>query len=359
MSGIEQRYRLVLRMLPLSYRQRWEEDMVAAFLESVQPADPDEAEFIADYGRPSWSEVASVAVLAVRLRLGNPGAPPRHLAWAHAFRLAALAWLLNNAASATIGLGWHLWLFNKLPWTSVQVDDLILHVRADRWHTVLLLTGLLWVPAYLALVTANLRVARLLVPLALAGNALGAAVHAARGWPTTPVLVVNLLIEAAVLVLALVAFHRGGPPIPPRPWLLALPVAIALNAALLWLQGPVRGGGWWWLDWPGLNCLVIVCVAVVHLAVGRLRRSPSWSHALALLACAALAIRIVSVLDYLTATRDERASTLVAAGLLQAGATVAVGAALAVLAAQALRHLPPEPAGLAAWSTRPDRSLPW
>jgi hypothetical protein len=35
MSRIEERYRFVLRLLPVSYRQRWEEDMVASFLESV------------------------------------------------------------------------------------------------------------------------------------------------------------------------------------------------------------------------------------------------------------------------------------------------------------------------------------
>jgi hypothetical protein len=45
MSGdldLEQRYRRVLRLLPGYYRDKWEEDMVAAFLDSWMTGDPDE-----------------------------------------------------------------------------------------------------------------------------------------------------------------------------------------------------------------------------------------------------------------------------------------------------------------------------
>jgi hypothetical protein len=125
-SRIEERYRFVLRLLPASYRQRWEEDMVATFLESVRPADPDEAEFVADYGWPRWSEVASIAALAVRLRLGNPDAPVRYLVWAQAIRLAALTWLLGKAVLATTGLGIHLWLLGRLPGVPVPVRHVYL-----------------------------------------------------------------------------------------------------------------------------------------------------------------------------------------------------------------------------------------
>jgi hypothetical protein len=40
--GLEQRYRRVLRLLPGYYRQRWEEDMVAAFLDSWTSGDPED-----------------------------------------------------------------------------------------------------------------------------------------------------------------------------------------------------------------------------------------------------------------------------------------------------------------------------
>lgn len=48
MTVLEQRYRLVLRMLPASYREVWEEDMVATFLASMGTNDVEDAEYFAD-----------------------------------------------------------------------------------------------------------------------------------------------------------------------------------------------------------------------------------------------------------------------------------------------------------------------
>ena len=101
MSGeLEQRYRRALRLLPGYYRQKWEEDMVAAFLDSSLTGDPEEDEFITEFGRPSWPEVASVAALAVRLYLGGAGAPRRYFAWGQAVRRAVLTVMLAHAVSA-------------------------------------------------------------------------------------------------------------------------------------------------------------------------------------------------------------------------------------------------------------------
>ena len=87
-SQLEERYRTVLRILPADYRAAWEDEMVATFLAGMARDDPEEAGYVADYGRPSWPEVASVVALAVRLRLG--GASPRHRAWRDAFGRIAL-----------------------------------------------------------------------------------------------------------------------------------------------------------------------------------------------------------------------------------------------------------------------------
>ena len=76
MSGdldLEQRYRRVLRLLPGYYRDMWEEDMVAAFLDSWLTGDPDEDSVTMEYDRPSRQEVVSVIGLAVRLYLGGAG----------------------------------------------------------------------------------------------------------------------------------------------------------------------------------------------------------------------------------------------------------------------------------------------
>ena len=80
MSGeprLEQRYRRVLRLLPGYYRERWEEDMVAAFLDSWLTGDADTDECVLEFCKPAWQEVASVILLAARLYLGGAGAPPR------------------------------------------------------------------------------------------------------------------------------------------------------------------------------------------------------------------------------------------------------------------------------------------
>jgi hypothetical protein len=357
MSRIEERYRFVLRLLPASYRQRWEEDMVAAFLESVASEDPDETELIADYGRPSWSEVASVVALALRLRLGNAGAPPRYLAWAQAIRLAALVWLLGNAVGASTGVGVHLWLFGKVPWLSVPADDTILQLRADRWQTALVLSGLIWVPAYLALLLADLRVAKVLVLIAVGTDAIVLTANAVRSNQFDAMSAANLVIMA-LQVLALAAFHRDSPPVAPRPWLVALPFGIAVEVGLAVLTRPTEPtDGLWWFDWPALYSVLIVGASIVHMGLGRFRRAPSWSHALALVAVVVLALRLVSLLDYRQLDFVEGYTAMMTLSLVEAGTLLAVGVPLALLAARALRNLPPEPANVAAWSSRSDRSL--
>ncbi|WP_405913914.1 hypothetical protein OG760_32625 [Streptomyces sp. NBC_00963] len=80
---LEQRYRTVLRMLPAYYRAEREEEMVETYLDDMDEADQDLA-------RPAWGEVASIAALSVRTRLGSAGAPPRYAAIGSAVRLFAL-----------------------------------------------------------------------------------------------------------------------------------------------------------------------------------------------------------------------------------------------------------------------------
>ena len=88
--GLEQRYGRVLRLLPGYYRDKWEQDMVAAFLDSWLTGDPDEDECVLEFCRPTWPEVASVAGLAARLHLGGAATPRRYFAWGQAVRNAVL-----------------------------------------------------------------------------------------------------------------------------------------------------------------------------------------------------------------------------------------------------------------------------
>src|ERR1700722_16417492 len=84
MSGgldLEQRYRRVLRLLPGYYRDKWEEDMVAAFLDGWLTGDPDEDSVTMEYDRPTRGEIVSVIVLGGPLRLRGVGGAPQVAPW--------------------------------------------------------------------------------------------------------------------------------------------------------------------------------------------------------------------------------------------------------------------------------------
>jgi hypothetical protein len=210
MSRLEQRYRRLLRLLPAAYRDAWEEDMVATFLDSMDSDDAEAAEYAADFGRPSWSEVASVASLAIRLRLDVAGAPPRSVAWGQALRLVALMGLLVHAVVETVEAGLTLWLAGTLGWLPAPPADWVPALPPGAWHTVWSLAGLLWLPAFVGLLLGHWRAARLLAVLALlpdAAAAISATLDLAGG--AAPLLLTvwsNLLVDT-LLVLALVAFH--------------------------------------------------------------------------------------------------------------------------------------------------------
>ncbi|AIG74576.1 Hypothetical protein AJAP_08355 [Amycolatopsis japonica] len=327
MNRLEERYRRVLRLLPASYRQAWEEDMVATFLHSEMPEDAEDAEFAVDHGRPSWPEVASVVALAVRLRLGGDGAPLRYLVWGETVRRLALVGLLVQAVAALVGIGAWLWspsVTNPIP-ADVQT-----------------LLGLVWVAAYLCLVTGRRRAARWLAVTALAQASVFfgvdlVAVEGAYGLSGT----VGLLLEA-LPVVALVAFHRQAPPVKARPWLVALLAGVGLLTVAMsvtYVSVPAL------VDWPGVDCAAVFVAAVVYLSVPRLgwrSAAVSWSTTLASLALVALVQRVVTLLDYLRlAARTAELDIMIAIAAGQTVAVLAISVPLAMLAVKAVRALPP------------------
>jgi hypothetical protein len=347
-NRLEQRYRLVLRtLLPASYRKVWEEDMVATFLESMDSDDAEAADYLADYGRPSWSEVASVAALALRLRLCAANAPLRSGPWGEAVRLVALMGLLVHAAAATIEAGSTLWLGGRVDWLAAPPGDWGPFLPHSAWPTISTIAGLLWLPAYVGLLLGHRRAAQLLAFLALLPAAV-AAISVTMDLAALAPLVLpawaNLLLSG-LLVLALATFHHDAPPVPRRPWLLALGVAVAVLMGLSLLVRPTTP--WVLLDWPGLYCLALVGAALAHLAgpaLGRTGRAPSWSLALALLVPAVFGLRVVSLLQYLTITPIGQRDALLVVGAAEALAVLAVGVPLARLAADMLRRLTTTPA---------------
>jgi hypothetical protein len=335
-GGLEQRYRRALRILPSYYRQRWEEDMVTAFLESSLTGDPEEDEFIAEYGKPSLPEIASIAALAARLYLGGAGAPRRYFAWGQATRWAVLVVLLEHAVRALAGLVFLAWAHRLLGWLPAPPAHVLAAQSAvGLWPTVWYAVGYAWIAAYLALVLGYRRTAQVIAVLAIAPDLIYL-VQSQFGLGQVPRLVpwaigpwaMWALIDL-VPVLALAAFHRDAPKVAPRPWLLALPVTFLLVAVPL-LAVEFTGHDGWVPGAPGLFCVLVAVACLVHAVRSRTRATSGlWSLTLMLLAADVGLLRIFTLGVY---PNDPR---MIWIGLLE----LAVLAAAAALVAPDLRGL--------------------
>jgi hypothetical protein len=341
MSRLEERYRAVLRLLPADYRARWEQEMVAAFLESMETGDPEQDEYVRDYGRPSWSEVGSVAALAVRLRLGGAGTP-RSVTWGAAVRLAVLMALLANAVTGTLGAGFRLWLAGTLSWLPDPPGTWVAQTPSGYWYVSSDLGGLLWLAAYVAFLIGHRAAGRAFIGLGMLPGATFAVVSTVGivgGPPSVGVTPWVVLLADGALLLGTVAFQPGAAPVRIRPWLWALPVGV-VTVAGFWL-GIVATA---LLDWAGLHAVLVVAAALAYLggaALRIVRPAPAWSLALLVLAAAALAARLITLLDYAMLDPASGRAAWLVIGAAQAAALLAVGAPLAVLAARALpRRVP-------------------
>ncbi|MCX4472483.1 hypothetical protein OOK41_19610 [Micromonospora sp. NBC_01655] len=350
MSRLEERYRLVLRLLPAGYRQEWEDDMVAAFLESMDDDDPETAEYAADYGRPGLAEVASIVSLAVRLRLGGSQAPARSYAWGQAVRLATLMAMLTHAVMVTASIAVTLWLSGRIAWLPAPAPAWALTPPSGIWHTAWNLAGYAWLPAYLALVLGHRRVAQAVALLAIVPPAVTTAVEQATNDVPLSVTPWAVRLIDILLVLAMAAFHRDAPPVPRRPWLLAIPIGILLVPLPLFaIQATSQAPRL--LDWPGLSCVMVTAAIAVRLAGRASRQSAStlpWSLALTLLAATTLALRLVTLPDYIGQAQRTALGTI---AVTEAIAVLAVALPLAGRAIRALRRLPPIPADAQAPTT--------
>ena len=348
-SLLEERYRRALRMLPSAYRGVWEEDMVATFLERAYAADPDDPEGV-ELSSPSRAELASIAALAVRLRLGGVGAAPRYFAWGEAMRRIALVGLLVYAAGAIVSVAVHIWIAQRLPGSAISPDVW----AANRSRTLWTIVNLLWVPAFLLLLYGYSRAARVVAWVAVVPILISTVAGLTADHGAFVVSGVFGLLFDALPVLALAAFHTTAPPVRRRPWLVGLLVAAALTLGLV-LLGQAAPDVVMLFDWAGLWS-VGVCAAALGLLAssGRAGRggpstrglSTPWVLALAVLGWGVFGLRVTSLVDVLThmATTPTR-STVVSLGLAEATAVLVVTATLTMVAAGAVRRLPDVPPG--------------
>ena len=346
MSGeLERRYRRVLRLLPGWYRERWEQDMVAAFLDSWLTGDPEADEYITRAAGPSWAEVASVARLAVRLHLGGAGTA-RRLAWGQAIRCAVLAVTLVQAVRGLDVLVQTAWSRDLLSWLPAPPASLVVApfssgiVPPVVWY----LVACAWIAAFVSLVLRRYRMARVIAAPAIVPYLIWVLQGQFAGrFPAAPIgpWAFWILLNLAP-VLGMTAFHRNAPPPARRPWLLALPASYLLVVVpLLVLQA--TGNFAWLPDFSGLFCLLVALACLAHVPWAWSPRSVgsgAWSLTLALLAADAGAYRIFSIADY---PQDPHLIAVSLAELLILLAAVALVVPDAARAQARTPALPPSP----------------
>ena len=300
---LEQRYRRVLRVLPRYYRDTWEDDMVAAFMDSWLLGDPESDAYVMEVGRPELAEVASVFALAIRLYLGGASTPRRYFAWGQAVRRAVLAVALFHAQqglTALILLAWTRRVLDRIagpPAGLVPVTP-----NGPLPPTVWYVSDGAWVVVLVALALGRIRTARAFGLIAILPDLVQVVDGQIHGYFAVPPfgpwgfwILLNL-----VPVLAMAAFHRDAPQVPRLPWLLALPV-IFVAIDIPWMVVVASGNADWLPDDSGLFCLLIALACVVRALIvrsGRTDGSGVWSLTLMLLAALAGTYRIVSLSDY-------------------------------------------------------------
>jgi len=298
--GLEQRYRRVLRLLPGYYRDLWEEDMVAAFLDSWLTGDPDEDECVLEFCRPGWQEVASVAGLAARLYLGGAATPRRYFAWGQAVRRAVLAVVLVHAVlglEVLVRAAWSRRLFG-LP---APPASLAIFSPGGVWPSVYYVVNVAWIVIFAALAVGHYRTARVLAALAVVSGL--AALLQAQFTGIMPAPFgpwAWWVLFDLVPVAAMAAFHSDAPPAARLPWLLALPAGYLLVfGPLLVLEA--TGNAAWLPDFPGLCCLLAALACLAHARRAWSRQADSsgvWSLTLVLLAAVFGAYRIVTLAGF-------------------------------------------------------------
>ncbi|SDN90041.1 hypothetical protein SAMN05660199_00963 [Klenkia soli] len=213
MSPLEQRYRRLLRALPEPARSRWADEMTDTYLTATCADDPE----FADFGSPALVDRLDVWRLALRLRLGAPGAAPRAVVTGAAVRWVALLGALGATAPAAIGQLGRL-TSPDLPWVVT-------------WQTPLVVTAAVLSVALFGCLVHGSWVARPVAGVLLAVH-LVLGVSVAGPVPVSTWVV--LLLAAVPPVAALVS--EPAPAARPARWWAGAVTVLVLTGGLPWLS---------------------------------------------------------------------------------------------------------------------------
>ncbi|MFF0307381.1 hypothetical protein ACFYSC_08130 [Streptosporangium sp. NPDC004379] len=337
---LEKRYRRVLRLLPVSYRAEREEEMVDAFMEGSGGLTD------ADDPRPRWPEVASVAALAVRVRLGGVGATPRHVVWGEAVRLAAV---MGLAFQAMISCTWPVYLLIARGFPGAMSAEYHSFFENLSISQLLDFTGLLWIGAFVVLVRGRVRAAKVLACLALV---LHLGPHALREGLFGPgggfLLTYSLMYVVPVLAL-LAGFHRDAPPPRAARWVivlffgggLSLHLALTLMTMTSVADPEALAWAWSWTSATGMACLAFLLAGATVLG-GRPWMPDGWRSPALPLALAMLAVPVAAVLaneltfDLNHDPADQASRLMTSTTAAQLAAVVLCGLVLTVAAVRSM-----------------------
>jgi hypothetical protein len=340
--GLEQRYRRALRLLPGYYRDKWEEDMVAAFLDSWLTGDPEVDSCVLEFCKPTWPETASVIGLATRLHLGGAGAPSRYFAWGQAVRNAVLVVMLLHAVGALNAFVRLAWTHRSFGWIPAAPANIPAAPWGGLWAAVLYGAGCAWIAVFALLVLGYYRPARVFAVLAVFLELVEVLRAQLTGAPLMFGSWTYWALLDVVAVLAMAAFYSGAPPVARRPWLLAWPATYLLvDVPLLAVQATGNFG--WLPDFSGLCCLLVSLACLAHWPRAWFRPSAGsgvWSLTLTLLAAVAALYRVVSLGNY---QQDPHLIHVGLAELLILAVAVALVVPDAVRAQTARPETPPHP----------------
>lgn len=284
---LEARYRLILMLLPATYREHRGEEMVSTLLDS------------ATEGKrwPSIGEVASLATLAMRLRVGAPGGTWRAITVGEILRRIALTgllalglWTASNGAASLVVLWFQRHFVSHLPgpmlasWLAYDTVPLI------------------YFGAFVALLVGWRRL----------GRFLGVAQAACIGFVVTRhgsflVLSDRAAVFAVSLLIAVAAgsaFHREAPQMPtPRRWLITAAglAGIVLAASGVYAASafpPPAPGVQFAAEIAGVVGGPLVPVLAAFFGLVRARRSPIWPATLLILGAPGLLIVPRAVIIY-------------------------------------------------------------
>ncbi len=285
---LEARYRRILTLLPAAYREHRGEEMISTLLDG------------APRGRrwPSLAELASLAALAIRLRVGAPGGTRRAVAVGEILRRTALTGLL----SLGLWTGWNGVDNLVVLWLERRYARHLPGLTLESWLATSTVPPLVYLGAFVALLVGRRRLGRFL-SVAQAGY-IGFAVTRHDSFLVLSDRMALFALSLLIAVAAGSAFHREAPRMPtPRRWLVS---AAGLAGIILTVSGVYSA-----LAFPpsppdaqlaeeiaGVVGGPLVPALAALFGLSRARRSPIWPAALLTLGAPGLLIVPRAVIIY-------------------------------------------------------------